>query len=179
MSPKGSLVQSATRCPGIGAALRGWVMQVWDGHRRSWPRRGTGLRRRLKLGGWCFQTSGRPRGRRLAGLRTFPACRLVRACRLRSTRSLWVRQGLLARPLVPGALRLPWDVCLCLRVFPCGRYASDDGFTLQVPRSRTRAPYLLDRPAGDSPRPFTSVKELTAAIGAFVDHWNDHPRPFA
>jgi transposase len=26
---------------------------------------------------------------------------------------------------------------------------------------------------------FTSVKELTAAIGAFTDHWNDHPRPFA
>ena len=26
---------------------------------------------------------------------------------------------------------------------------------------------------------FTSVKELTAAIGAFIDLWNDHPRPFA
>ena len=26
---------------------------------------------------------------------------------------------------------------------------------------------------------FTSVKELTAAIGAFIDHWNDHPDPFA
>jgi transposase len=26
---------------------------------------------------------------------------------------------------------------------------------------------------------FTSVKQLTAAIGAFIDHWNDHPRPFA
>ena len=26
---------------------------------------------------------------------------------------------------------------------------------------------------------FTSVKELTAAIGAFIDNWNDHPRPFA
>src|SRR5487761_1518352 len=26
---------------------------------------------------------------------------------------------------------------------------------------------------------FTSVKELVAAIGAFIDHWNDHPRPFA
>jgi hypothetical protein len=26
---------------------------------------------------------------------------------------------------------------------------------------------------------FTSVKELTAAIGAFIDGWNDHPRPFA
>jgi transposase len=25
---------------------------------------------------------------------------------------------------------------------------------------------------------FTSVTELTAAIGAFIDHWNDHPRPF-
>ena len=25
---------------------------------------------------------------------------------------------------------------------------------------------------------FTSVKELTAAIGAFIDNWNDHPRPF-
>jgi hypothetical protein len=26
---------------------------------------------------------------------------------------------------------------------------------------------------------FTSVKELVAAIGAFIDSWNDHPRPFA
>jgi len=26
---------------------------------------------------------------------------------------------------------------------------------------------------------FTSVKELIAAIGAFIDSWNDHPRPFA
>jgi hypothetical protein len=26
---------------------------------------------------------------------------------------------------------------------------------------------------------FTSVKELTATIGDFIDHWNDHPRPFA
>ncbi len=26
---------------------------------------------------------------------------------------------------------------------------------------------------------FTSVRELTAAIGAFIDHWNDHPVPFA
>jgi transposase len=26
---------------------------------------------------------------------------------------------------------------------------------------------------------FTSVRQLTAAIGAFIDHWNDHPRPFA
>src|SRR6266851_2466653 len=26
---------------------------------------------------------------------------------------------------------------------------------------------------------FTSVKELTATIGAFIDHWNKHPRPFA
>ena len=25
---------------------------------------------------------------------------------------------------------------------------------------------------------FTSLKELTTAIGAFIDHWNDHPRPF-
>ena len=25
---------------------------------------------------------------------------------------------------------------------------------------------------------FTSVMELTAAIGTFIDHWNDHPRPF-
>ena len=25
---------------------------------------------------------------------------------------------------------------------------------------------------------FTSVKELTAAIGAFIDSWNDHPGPF-
>jgi transposase len=26
--------------------------------------------------------------------------------------------------------------------------------------------------------PFTSVKELTATIGAFIHHWNEHPRPF-
>jgi transposase len=26
---------------------------------------------------------------------------------------------------------------------------------------------------------FTSVKELTAVIGAFIDSWNDHPHPFA
>ena len=26
---------------------------------------------------------------------------------------------------------------------------------------------------------FTSVRELVAAIGAFIDHWNDQPRPFA
>src|SRR5262249_41717720 len=26
---------------------------------------------------------------------------------------------------------------------------------------------------------FTSVKELTAAIGAFTGSWNEHPRPFA
>jgi transposase len=26
---------------------------------------------------------------------------------------------------------------------------------------------------------FTSVKDLVSAIGAFIDHWNDHPRPFA
>ena len=26
---------------------------------------------------------------------------------------------------------------------------------------------------------FTSVNQLVAAIGAFIDHWNDHPRPFA
>jgi len=25
---------------------------------------------------------------------------------------------------------------------------------------------------------FTSVKQLVATIGAFIDHWNDHPRPF-
>jgi hypothetical protein len=25
----------------------------------------------------------------------------------------------------------------------------------------------------------TSVKELAATIGAFIDHWNDHPHPFA
>jgi transposase len=25
---------------------------------------------------------------------------------------------------------------------------------------------------------FTSVKDLTTAIGAFIDQWNDHPRPF-
>jgi hypothetical protein len=24
---------------------------------------------------------------------------------------------------------------------------------------------------------FTSVKELTATIGAFIDRWNEHPRP--
>ena len=26
---------------------------------------------------------------------------------------------------------------------------------------------------------FTSVRQLTQAIGPFIDHWNDHPRPFA
>ena len=26
---------------------------------------------------------------------------------------------------------------------------------------------------------FRSVRELTAAIGAFTGHWNEHPRPFA
>jgi transposase len=25
---------------------------------------------------------------------------------------------------------------------------------------------------------YTSVRQLTATIGAFIDHWNDHPRPF-
>ena len=25
----------------------------------------------------------------------------------------------------------------------------------------------------------TSAKELTIAVGAFIDTWNDHPRPFA
>ena len=25
---------------------------------------------------------------------------------------------------------------------------------------------------------FTSVAELTAAIGTFIDNWNDHPHPF-
>ena len=26
---------------------------------------------------------------------------------------------------------------------------------------------------------FTSVRQLTQAIGAFIDNWNDHPKPFA
>ena len=26
---------------------------------------------------------------------------------------------------------------------------------------------------------FASVSELISAIGAFIDHWNDHPRPFS
>ena len=26
---------------------------------------------------------------------------------------------------------------------------------------------------------FTSVRQLTDTIGAFIDNWNDHPRPFA
>ncbi len=26
---------------------------------------------------------------------------------------------------------------------------------------------------------YTSVRQLTDTIGAFIDHWNDHPRPFA
>jgi len=25
---------------------------------------------------------------------------------------------------------------------------------------------------------FTSVKQLVATIGTFIDDWNDHPRPF-
>jgi len=28
------------------------------------------------------------------------------------------------------------------------------------------------------PTSFTSVRELTDTIGAFIDHWNDHPHPF-
>jgi hypothetical protein len=27
-------------------------------------------------------------------------------------------------------------------------------------------------------RSFTSVHQLTGTIGAFMDHWNDHRRPF-
>jgi hypothetical protein len=34
-------------------------------------------------------------------------------------------------------------------------------------------------PAGSGRGSFTSVKEPAAAIGAFIDSWNDHPRPFA
>ncbi len=26
---------------------------------------------------------------------------------------------------------------------------------------------------------FTSVRQLTDTIGAYIDNWNDHPRPFA
>jgi hypothetical protein len=26
---------------------------------------------------------------------------------------------------------------------------------------------------------YTSVRRLTQTIGAFIDHWNDHPGPFA
>jgi transposase len=26
---------------------------------------------------------------------------------------------------------------------------------------------------------YTSVRQLTGTIGAFIDHWNDHPHPFA
>jgi transposase len=26
---------------------------------------------------------------------------------------------------------------------------------------------------------FASVRELITAIGAFIDHWNEHPRPFS
>ncbi len=26
---------------------------------------------------------------------------------------------------------------------------------------------------------FTSVRQLTDTMGAFIDHWNDHPQPFA
>ena len=29
------------------------------------------------------------------------------------------------------------------------------------------------------PTSFTSVRELTDTIGAFIDSWNDHPTPFA
>ena len=29
------------------------------------------------------------------------------------------------------------------------------------------------------PGSFTSVRQLTDTIGAFIYHWNDHPRPFA
>jgi hypothetical protein len=38
---------------------------------------------------------------------------------------------------------------------------------------------LGHHPPGHPPRgSFASVSELISAIGAFIDHWNEHPRPF-
>jgi hypothetical protein len=37
---------------------------------------------------------------------------------------------------------------------------------------------LRHHPPASRRATFTSVKELTVAIGTFIDHWNDHPRPF-
>jgi hypothetical protein len=34
---------------------------------------------------------------------------------------------------------------------------------------------LDHHPPGHPPRSFRSVKELTTAIGAFIDTWNQHP----
>jgi hypothetical protein len=45
-----------------------------------------------------------------------------------------------------------------------------------------RRQYAEDGLAGleDAPRgSFTSVRQLTNTIGAFIDSWNDHPHPFA
>jgi hypothetical protein len=38
---------------------------------------------------------------------------------------------------------------------------------------------LRDYPPAICRGSVTSVRQLTAAIGTFIDHWNDRPRPFA
>ena len=38
---------------------------------------------------------------------------------------------------------------------------------------------LDHHPPGHPLRSFGSAKELTTAIGAFLDTWNQHPKPFA
>lgn len=34
-------------------------------------------------------------------------------------------------------------------------------------------------PRRSGPGPGASIKDLFSAIGAFIDHWNDHPSSFA
>jgi hypothetical protein len=59
--------------------------------------------------------------------------------------------------------------------------AKNPRIRLHSPRPAARG--STSRNASSPARPirrgsFTSVKELTATIGAFIDNWNDHPRPF-
>src|SRR6266516_4805894 len=65
---------------------------------------------------------------------------------------------------------------------PVARKAGTAGSEGTPARQRagvTRRVLLLGHPRQAIRRAtFTSVKELTTAIGVFIDHWNDHPRPF-
>ena len=58
---------------------------------------------------------------------------------IRGQRSLRV-DGLVVRPLVPGAPRFPGDLHACLRVCPDGRYAVNVGFTLAEKTSLFNTP---------------------------------------